>query len=210
MLQEGRSKKRMTNNQFPLVAGGVPIIDTAKQMALYDNEDLITNIHGYYQDKDYDDVTKNYQFADQITSHQSLSTHRLQTINEGRSYAKEARQKAKKDLKKKRQAYLAKDRPYVSKQVTKKSHSIESPLPKEKPVTEMSRFTNKFHQENYILAELPREYKEPQNPSQQGSAKKNNYDFLKRSQIYNSKETREQREKTIAQELNLSRFEDLE
>ena len=44
MLQEGRSKKRMTNNQFPLVADGVPIIDTAKQMALYDNEDLITNI----------------------------------------------------------------------------------------------------------------------------------------------------------------------
>lgn len=48
----------MTNTQFPLVADGVPIIDTAKQMALYENEDLITNIHGYYQDKDYDDVTK--------------------------------------------------------------------------------------------------------------------------------------------------------
>lgn len=211
MLHEGRSRKRMTNTQFPLVADGVPIIDTAKQMALYENEDLITNIHGYYQDKDYDDVTKNYQFADQVMSHQSSSSHqRLQTINEGRSYAKEARKKAKQDLKEKRQAYLAKEMTYVPKQVPKTKRPAESVLPKQRPETKMSRFTEKLHQEDYILAELPREYKEPDNPSHQGSAKKNNYDFLKRSQIYNNKETREQREKTIAQELNLSRFEDLE
>lgn len=73
----------------------------------------------------------------------------------------------------------------------------------------MSRFTKKLHQDNYILAELPKEYKEPKNLPQQGTTKKNNYDFLKSSQIYNNKEMRQQREKTIAQELNLSRFEDL-
>lgn len=109
MLHEGRSRKRMTNTQFPLVADGVPIIDTAKQMALYENEDLITNIHGYYQDKDYDDVTKNYQFADQVMSHQSSSSHqRLQTINEGRSYAKEARKRQNKILRKKDRLILPK------------------------------------------------------------------------------------------------------
>ncbi|MGT2935091.1 hypothetical protein ACVR0P_04325 [Streptococcus castoreus] len=200
----------MTNNQFPLVADGVPIVEMAKQMALYENEDLITNIHGYYQDKDYDVVTTPHQFADQLPSQKLPSTDRLQSkqVNESRNYAKESRLRARQDLKEKRQAYLAKEMTYVSKQAGQKSRQTESVSSRKKPMTELSRFTDKLHQEEYILAEIPRMYKEP-NQSQSVTVKKNNYDFLKRSQIYNNKETREQREKTIAQELNLSRFEEL-
>ena len=33
-------------------------------MALYEKADLITNIHGDYRDKNYDDVTKDYNFGD--------------------------------------------------------------------------------------------------------------------------------------------------
>ena len=34
--------------------------------------------------------------------------------------------------------------------------------------------------------------------------KKNNYDFLKKSQIYNKKENQSEKERKIAQELNLT------
>ena len=50
----------MIRNQrrFPFVADGEPVSNPPKVMALYENEDLITNIHGAYQDKNYDDVTR--------------------------------------------------------------------------------------------------------------------------------------------------------
>ncbi|EHI70115.1 hypothetical protein ACVRY7_03265 [Streptococcus ictaluri] len=201
----------MTKKQFPLVADGEPIIEVAKQMALYDNEDLITNIQGFYQEKDYNDVTRDFQFAENQklanTSHAN-SSNRLQTINEGRNYAKEARQKAKQDIKEKRKAYITKEMAYQPKQTAKKSQSHKASASLKESNSELGRFTGKLQQEDYILAELPRQYKEPK-PSDQKASQKNNYDFLKRSQIYNNKETRENREKTIAQELNLSRFDDL-
>ncbi len=67
---------------------------------------------------------------------------------------------------------------------------------------------DKLRQEDYILAELPIVYQEPVNASRK-SSKKNNYDFLKRSQIYNKKENQSHKEAFFAQELNLSRFEDV-
>ncbi|HEQ9391429.1 TPA: hypothetical protein VIN91_000942 [Streptococcus pyogenes] len=199
----------MVKNQFPLVADGIAISDPAKQMALYENEDLITNIRGYYQDKEYDDIARNEEFTAKATSRQAPSSKRFCSNDEKHHYVKEARQKAKQDLKEKRQAYLAKEMAYVPKQVSKKQQPADSSPYQKQATTEMSRFTKKLHQDNYILAELPKEYKEPKNLPQQGTTKKNNYDFLKSSQIYNNKEMRQQREKTIAQELNLSRFEDL-
>ena len=55
----------MIRNQrrFPFVADGEPVSNPPKVMALYENEDLITNIHGAYQDKNYDDVTRDYNFV---------------------------------------------------------------------------------------------------------------------------------------------------
>ena len=72
----------------------------------------------------------------------------------------------------------------------------------------MGRFSDHLHQDTYILAELPKNYSEPKNPSRKEN-KKNNYDFLKTSQIYNQKEKQEYQERHVAQELNLERFEDV-
>ena len=42
--------------------------------------------------------------------------------------------------------------------------------------------------------------------NQAGKAKKNNYDFLKKSQIYNKKNKQTEQERQVAQELNLTRI----
>lgn len=196
----------MTKHAFPLVADGEPIIESARQMALYENEDLITNIAGSYQDKHYDDIIRDHQFVEKAPVVPKESLHHSPAVNEDHSYAQKARRQAKQAVKEKRQAYIAKNMAYNPKQATKKGQSRV--VSSKKPATELSRFTEKLNQESYILAELPRQYKEPQNTSQ-AAVKKNNYDFLKRSQIYNHQEDRDHREKTIAQELNLSRFEDI-
>lgn len=196
----------MTKHAFPLVADGEPIIESARQMALYENEDLITNIAGSYQDKHYDDIIRDHQFAEKTPVVSKGSLHHSPVVDEDHSYAQKARRQAKQDVKEKRQAYIAKNMAYSPKQASKKGQS--GAFSSKKPATELSRFTEKLNQESYILVELPRQYKEPQNTSQ-AAVKKNNYDFLKRSQIYNHQEDRDHREKTIAQELNLSRFEDI-
>ena len=50
-------------------------------------------------------------------------------------------------------------------------------------------------------------YQQPSNPSRK-NVKKNSYDFLKRSQVYNYTERQIHREHRIAQELNLTHLED--
>ncbi|WP_159550425.1 hypothetical protein [Streptococcus halichoeri] len=208
------------NTRFPVIADNQPIIEASKMMQLYENEDLITNIHGPYQDKQYDDVTKDYRFLD-VHNSSNLPKDRLNVINEGRTYAEQARQKAKQDIREKRQAYFAKEMAYSSsKQASSlrpKNKEADSAVikptvdsktaPKQRSKNKWSLFSEKLRQEAYILAELPREYKEPQTDSKP-KVTKNNYDFLKTSQIYNNRERRLQREKTIAQELNLTRLDE--
>lgn len=223
----------MLKNQFPLVADGEPIIEFAPKMNLYENEDLITNIHGFYQDKDY-------QILDNRLDHTVepfAKANRRQTIDAGRDYAEKARQKARQDLKDKRQERIAKEMSYVKKSTNKIIQSDRdvvktspiSPKPSvhsslsggglrtnytepsvkqvKKRQSEWSHLSDKLRQENYILAEIPVMYKEPGQNSQK-KVEPNNYDFLKRSQIYNNQETRLQKEKRIAQELNLKRLEE--
>lgn len=194
----GRKRK------FPLVADDEAVVEIAKIMRLYENEDLITNIHGPYEDKVYDDVTQGYQFIPDNPNPQDVASERIKTQKAGKTYAEIAREKARQDLKKKRQSFIANDysRP-VSKGMIKTSEK-EVPAPK----TELGRFSNHLHQDFYILAELPKNYSEPENPSRK-DVKKNNYDFLKNSQIYNQKEKQEHRERHVAQELNLERLEDV-
>ncbi|SQG44957.1 hypothetical cytosolic protein [Streptococcus porcinus] len=202
----------MMKRQFPLVADGEPIIEESHHMHLYENEDLITNIRGYYQDKDYDDVTRDFNFANP-SKPETTPSNRSQTIDEGRHYAEEARKRARKDLKEKRQAYLAKEMSY-SNASKSNYHRSSNDKPKvqtksvtRRPNTKWSHLTEKLEQDTYILAEIPKQYKEP-HQSNLKTGKKNNYDFLKRSQIYNNKENRLQKERTIAQELNLTRFDE--
>ncbi|RCW17185.1 hypothetical protein CAC02_04380 [Streptococcus gallolyticus] len=195
---------RKTVRRFPLVADGEPISDPPKAMALYENEDLITNIHGTYHEKDYDDVTRDYHFVDETEN----NSERIKTVSEGKSYAELARDEARRDVKKKRQAYLSNDGNKLPSRVTFQQQ-LKATLPKApaKPTNSLSHLTEKMHQEDYILAEIPVTYKEPDNSSVP-KAKKNNYDFLKRSQIYNKEAQQSQREHKVAQELNLTRFDE--
>ena len=71
----------------------------------------------------------------------------------------------------------------------------------------MARAAQKLHQESYILVDLPKVYHKPE-PSKSDKSQKNTFDFLKRSQVYNHKERQERRERQVAQELNLTRFDD--
>ena len=48
----------------------------------------------------------------------------------------------------------------------------------------------------------------PTPKNQTEKAKKNNYDFLKKSQIYNKKNKQTEQERQVAQELNLTRITD--
>ncbi|MGT2959837.1 hypothetical protein [Streptococcus caballi] len=193
---------------FPLIADGETVIEPPKQMALYDNEDLITNIRGQYQDKDYNDVTKNYDFLDETVTSRQQAPDRLKTHNEGKSYAKLAREQAKQDIKKKRQTYLTPDIQKAVKADFQKNNQV-SGVNKTKKVPQkgnhLVHLAEQLRQEDYILAELPVTYQKPNNQNKQ-KPKKNNYDFLKRSQIYNKEENRAHRERQVAQELNLTPF----
>lgn len=194
----GRKRK------FPLVADDEAVVEIAKTMRLYENEDLITNIRGPYEDKVYNDVTQGYQFIPDNPNPLDVASERIMTQKAGKTYAEIAREKARQDLKKKRQSFIANDYSKPTSKAVIKQPKKEVPAPK----TELGRFSSHLHQNSYILAELPKNYSEPKNPSRK-DIKKNNYDFLKTSQIYNQKENQERRERHVAQELSLERLEDV-
>ncbi|MFC3928645.1 hypothetical protein ACVR05_00130 [Streptococcus caprae] len=190
---------------FPLVADGETVIEEARIMRLYENEDLITNIKGNYQEKDYDDVTRDYQFISGGRHSVHANPERYQTREEGKSYAELAREEARRDIKKKRQAMPIKEHVLTSK---RREVKPTAPLIQKK-VGDLQAYAQNLHQEDYILAEIKSSYSQPQNPSTK-AFKKNNYDYLKRSQIYNKEAYSKKNQQQPAQELNLSRFDEVE
>lgn len=206
-VKKGSDVVNRNVRHFPLVADGEPVSEPQKTMALYENEDLITNIHGIYHEKNYTDVAEDYHFVDKIEK----NTERIKTVNAGKSYAELAREEARRDIKRKRQAHLANDLRKMPSKVTFQQQ-LKATLPKTSAKTttnQLNRLTDKMHQEEYILAEIPVEYKEPDN-SVVPKTKKNNYDFLKHSQIYNKETQQTQREHQIAQELNLTHLDNVD
>lgn len=118
--------------------------------------------------------------------------------------AEEARREARVDLKRKRQAMVTPEKKHFA---TKPS---SQPQVSQRPASHLeglAKYAQRLRQEDYILAELPKTYEQPANPSAKGG-KKNSYDFLKRSQIYNHRDNQLKKERQIAQELNLSRLEE--
>jgi len=195
--------------RFPLVADDEPVVTPLRQMALYDNEDLITNIHGAYQDKDYQDVSRDFHLVHNEADVQERASDRPAAIEDGKSYAAQARQEARRDVRQKRQVLLAKEtKPSVKPSFSKEPR--QAPTAKLVQVKEelkgLSRAADKLRQETYILAELPRTYM-PGQTVDDSVARKNSYDFLKKSQIYNYADNQNRKERQVAQELNLSRFE---
>lgn len=233
--------------QFPLIPDGEPCLQEPVYMHLYENEDLITNIRGPYQDKDYNDFFLNHDFLSAKPHKRKQAPDRAETAETGMTYAKEAREKAKRDVRDKRQKYLRQEvqstkstniRSLAAKPKVENKPSFEATVEAvavttdKEPVmastlgapgapvgaiertlapngkhSKIHHLANRLKQDTYILAEVAPTYQQPSNLSRK-NVKKNSYDFLKRSQVYNYPKRQIHREHRIAQELNLTHLED--
>ena len=193
----------MKQVRFPIVSDDEIMLTEMPFMDLYDESDLISNIKGDYQDKNY------LEWSPITTEKKPLvqASDKLPEKKE-KSYAELAREEARADLKRKRSAkYLTQDVSFTkryksSNNVVKQANKPTAPFQKENP-GELAHFSDKLTQNHYILAEMAPQTQETSKEEHLGP-KKNNYDFLKKSQIYNKKENQSEKERKIAQELNLT------
>lgn len=192
---------------YPLVADHEPIMTPAPVMDLYDKEDLISQIRGPYVER-FDGPSSAKQESGQV---QQVAKQLVQSApalpSKEASYLAEMRQKAKEDVKRKRQSMMAQELKLAPKSQFSSSLKMAEKPKEDKPLTALGKLAQVLYQTDYILAELPRIYQEPKNPSSKEKPKKNNYDFLKKSQIYQPNRQL-QKERQVAQELNLTRFDD--
>lgn len=209
----------MKEKSFPLISDDEVMLSEMPRMNLYDESDLISNINGDYVDKNYlewEPIVK--KIADSQVkegkAYQATSAIPSDEVAKPapKSYAELAREEARADLKKKRSAaYLTSDfttkkRPYpaVTNANTAISHQPTAFFQKENG-SGLSKYSRNLKQDHYILADIK---VNTSLPKESPKKSKNNYDFLKTSQIYNKKELQSQRERRIAQELNLTRLEE--
>lgn len=196
-------------------------------MSLYDESDLISNIRGPYQEKEFIRSVDSgravqskpvMQTEDELLpplfevkpSHYSRK-ERLQNFTKSKSsplktQGQLAREQAREDLKRKRSAtYLRDEKPAPAKVVVK-----PPVVPATEPVVgRLTRLADKLRQTDYILADMPAVYSlKKEDRGQEQAVKKNSYDFLKKSQVYNYPERRQQRDRQVAQELNLTHIEE--
>lgn len=224
----------MREKLFPMVADDEPMLTAMPQMNLYDESDFISNILGDYQDKNFlewapiSEVLSPREVEAQTKKMQdvlvqSAPKHKRQGLKQepiGKikkdqvNHAEQAREEARRDLKQKKNAsYLTKEtatkKKFVLHQEQEKrvTQPPTAPFQKENP-GEYARFSEPLRQTDYILADLKPHY-QPMEDGEDKSRrpKKNNYDFLKKSQVYNKKDDRTPRERKIAQELNLTGLE---
>lgn len=183
-----------TRRIFPLIADDEVVISQSRQMQLYDNEELITNGGRSPQPRE--------QQVSSPVREQAISKPMPPKVET--SSAELARQEAKEDLRRKRQAIVSAEK----KAPVKVPDLPASPKNFDKPKG-LAKYSEKLRQSTYILADIKPIFQEPKRMVDD-KPKKNNYDFLKRSQIYNQKENQAKKERQVAQELNLTRFDELE
>ena len=203
----------MREERFPLVSDDEVILTEMPVMDLYDESDFISNIKGEYRDKNYLEwapITEEKPVKPLEKPVEKPKKAGLGVKKEGKSYAEVAREEARADLKKKRSAsYLTQDitpmRHHAKSSLARQGNQPTAPFQKENP-GEFVKYSQKLTQSHYILAEevnsIPTKNEEVSAPA----PKKNNYDFLKKSQIYNKKNQQKEQERQIAQELNLTRI----
>ena len=203
----------MKQERFPLVSDDEVMLTEMPVMNLYDESDLISNIKGEYRDKNYLEwapITEEKPAKPIEKPVEKPKKSGLGVKKEGKSYAEVAREEARADLKKKRSAsYLTKDitptRRHSQPSLVRQGNQPTAPFQKENP-GEFVKYSQKLTQSHYILAEevhsIPNKNEEVSAPA----PKKNNYDFLKKSQIYNKKNQQKEQERQVAQELNLTRI----
>ena len=203
----------MREERFPLVSDDEIMLTEMPVMDLYDESDFISNIKGEYRDKNYLEwapITEEKPVKQIEKPVEKPKRAGLGVKKEGKSYAEVAREEARADLKKKRSAsYLTKDitptRRHSQPSLVRQGNQPTAPFQKENP-GEFVKYSQKLTQSQYILAEevhsIPTKNEEVSAPA----PKKNNYDFLKKSQIYNKKSKQTEQERRVAQELNLTRI----
>ena len=203
----------MKQERFPLVSDDEVMLTEMPVMNLYDESDLISNIKGEYRDKNYLEwapIAEEKSVKPIEKPVEKPKKAPLGVKKEGKSYAEVAREEARADLKKKRSAsYLTKDitptRRHSQPSLVRQGNQPTAPFQKENP-GEFVKYSQKLTQSQYILAEevhsIPTKNEEVSAPA----PKKNNYDFLKKSQIYNKKSKQTEQERRVAQELNLTRI----
>lgn len=209
----------MKEKTFPLVSDDEIMLSEMPRMNLYDESDLISNINGDYVDKNYlewEPIVKKIADSQVKEGKAYQATSAIPSTEVAKpapkSYAELAREEARADLKKKRSAaYLTSDfitkkrsHPAVNNANTAISHQPTAFFQKENG-SGLSKYSRNLKQDHYILADIKVNTSLPKESPQKS---KNNYDFLKTSQIYNKKELQNQRERRIAQELNLTRLEE--
>ncbi len=203
----------MREERFPLVSDDEIMLTAMPVMDLYDESDFISNIKGDYQEKNYLDwapISEDVLVKPLEKKAEKPQKIALGVKKEGKTYAEKAREEARADLKKKRSAtYLTKDvthtRRHSQPTLVRKGNQPTAPFQKENP-GEFIKYSQKLTQSHYILAEEIKHISTDSVEKQARTANKNNYDFLKKSQIYNKKNKEIEQERQLAQELNLTRI----
>ena len=203
----------MREERFPLVSDDEVILTEMPVMNLYDESDFISNIKGEYRDKNYLEwapITEEKPVKPIEKPVEKPKKAPLGVKKEGKSYAEVAREEARADLKKKRSAsYLTKDitptRRHSQPSLVRQGNQPTAPFQKENP-GEFVKYSQKLTQSHYILAEEVKSISTKNEEVSVPAPKKNNYDFLKKSQIYNKKSKQTEQERQVAQELNLTRI----
>ena len=203
----------MREERFPLVSDDEVMLTEMPVMDLYDESDFISNIKGEYRDKNYLEwapITEEKPVKPIEKPVEKPKKSGLGVKREGKSYAEVAREEARADLKKKRSAsYLTKDitptRRHSQPSLVRKGNQPTAPFQKENP-GEFVKYSQKLTQSQYILAEEVNSISTKNEEVSVPAPKKNNYDFLKKSQIYNKKSKQTEQERRVAQELNLTRI----
>lgn len=203
----------MREERFPLVSDDEIMLTAMPVMDLYDESDFISNIKGDYQEKNYLDwapISEDVSVKPLEKKAEKPQKIALGVKKEGKTYAEKAREEARADLKKKRSAtYLTKDvthtRRHSQPTLVRKGNQPTAPFQKENP-GEFIKYSQKLTQSHYILAEEIKHISTDSVEKQARTANKNNYDFLKKSQIYNKKNKQIEQERQLAQELNLTRI----
>lgn len=224
----------MTRKQtgFPLVSDGDTLVGDVPYMNLYEESDLISNIKGPYQDKEFPlyqpSVTSEKEplapeseadllppLFEPVVSPYSRRERTQKPSREwglprvkspSKTQGQLAREEAREDIKRKKSAaYLRDEKPQPAKVVKRQP---VNPLP-ENRADLLAHLADRLRQESYILADMPAVYSlKKEDRGQEQVHKKNSYDFLKKSQVYNYPENKVQKERQMAQELNLTHIEE--
>ena len=207
----------MKEKTFPLISDDEIMLSEMPRMNLYDESDLISNINGDYVDKNYlewEPIVKKIADSQVKEGKAYQATSAIPSAEVAKpapkSYAELAREEARADLKKKRSAaYLTSDfitkkrsHPAVNNANTAISHQPTAFFQKENG-SGLSKYSRNLKQDHYILADIK---VNTSLPKESPKKSKNNYDFLKTSQIYNKKSKQKEQERQVAQELNLTRM----